>query len=123
MARERDHATEPGSDESGKDILEEGKRVFREILGGSGLTANDPWLRAVQYWIGSATTQCWRNVPSTTFYGMDPTSKALIECTFERIRIRLDGVKQQWTGHVKAREKARIGDAKLRLQAKSKQTT
>ena len=96
-----------GSDYAGSILLEKGKRDFREILGGSGLEANDPWLRDVEEWIARATTQCWRSVPAMKCYRINPTTKALIECTYERMNISLDCFKEKWKGHVKAREKAR----------------
>jgi len=56
---ERDETTfAPGSDDAGNALLEKGKRGLREILGGSGLQANNPWLRDVLEWIAGATTQC-----------------------------------------------------------------
>ena len=102
----RDETTPaPGSEDAGKALLEEGKRGLREIIGGCGLQANDPWLRHVLDWIARAT-QCWRAVPAMIIDGLNPTTKDLIECTFERLDISLDNLKLEWTEHVKARRKA-----------------
>ena len=107
-ARERDLTpSAPGSEDAGNALLKEGKRAFREILKGSGLQANDPWLREVQLWIERPTTQCWRDIPAMTSYRINPASKALIECTFARIRSSLDSFKIGWKEHAKAREKTR----------------
>ena len=80
---ERDERTfAPGSDDAGNALLEKGKRGLKEILGGSGLQAKNPWLREVVHWIAGATTQCWRAVPAMIIDGVNPTTKDLIECTF-----------------------------------------
>ena len=94
-----------GSEDAGKALLEEGKRGLREIIGGCGLQANDPWLRHVLDWIARAT-QCWRAVPAMIIDGVNPTTKDLIECTFERLKMSLENFKLEWMEHVKARRKA-----------------
>ena len=102
----RDETTPaPGSEDAGKALLEEGKRGLREIIGGCGLQANDPWRRHVLDWIARAT-QCWRAVPAMIIDGVNPTTKDLIECTFERLNMSLESFKLEWMEHVKARRKA-----------------
>jgi hypothetical protein len=104
---ERDERTfAPGSDDAGDALLEKGKRGLKEILGGSGLQAKNPWLREVVHWIAGATTQCWRAVPAMIIDGVNPTTKDLIECTFDRLKNSLESFKIEWTEHVKARRKA-----------------
>ena len=83
---ERDETTfAPGSEDAGKAPLEDGKRGLGENIGGCGLQSNDPLLRHVVDWIARAT-QCWRAVPAMIIDGVNPTTKDLIECTFERLK-------------------------------------